>query len=191
MSCCVGRSAGRPAEPGLLGVRTGKDILGRQSIVSARWKEGYVNIQGMAHVNVNCSDFDRSRAFYERLGFEVVWEVEPVGSPAISAAVGMPPYRVKGAVMALGGNPRSTAIDLLEWQDPEDGEAPYPHLYHLGLARVALFTSDMDADVQQLREAGVEFVSEPVSLAGPTGETVRFVCFKDPDGTVLELVSAG
>jgi hypothetical protein len=63
-----------------------------------------MNIQGMAHVNVNCSDFDRSRAFYEMLGFEVVWEVEPVGSPAISAAVGMPPYRVKGAVMALGGN---------------------------------------------------------------------------------------
>ncbi len=55
-----------------------------------------MNIQAMAHVNVNCSDFDRSRAFYEMLGFEVVWEVEPIGTPAISAAVGMPPYRVKG-----------------------------------------------------------------------------------------------
>ena len=51
-----------------------------------------MNIQAMAHVNVNCSDFDRSRAFYEMLGFEVV----PIGTPAISAAVGMPPYRVKG-----------------------------------------------------------------------------------------------
>ena len=28
-------------------------------------------------------------------------------------------------------------------------------------------------------------------LAGPTGDPVRFVCFKDPDGTVLELVQAG
>ena len=93
--------------------------------------------------------------------------------------------------MALGGNPMSTAVDLLEWQDPQDGEAPYPHLYHLGLARVALVTSDMDADTATLKEAGVEFISEPVSLAGPTGDPVRFVCFKDPDGTVLELVQAG
>ncbi len=146
-----------------------------------------MHIQGMAHVNVNCSDFDRSRRFYEMLGFEVVWDVEPVGTPAISAAVGMPPYRVRGAVMALASNPRATAIDLLEWQDPHDAEAPYPHLYHLGLARVALVTADLDADVEELRSAGVEFVSEPVELAGPTGEPVRFVCFKDPDGTVLEL----
>jgi catechol 2,3-dioxygenase-like lactoylglutathione lyase family enzyme len=49
----------------------------------------------------------------------------------------------------------------------------------------------MDADVATLKDAGVEFVSEPVSLSGPTGEPVRFVCFKDPDGTVLELVQAG
>jgi catechol 2,3-dioxygenase-like lactoylglutathione lyase family enzyme len=147
-----------------------------------------MNIQGMAHVNVNCSDFNRSRRFYELLGFRVVWEVEPKGSPEISAAVGMPPYTVRGAVMALADNPRATAIDLLEWQDPSDAAAPYPHLYHLGLARVALLTSDLDADVDRLRQEGVEFISEPVELTGPSGAPVRFVCFKDPDGTVLELV---
>ncbi|MFP8875275.1 MAG: VOC family protein [Myxococcota bacterium] len=150
-----------------------------------------MNIQGMAHVNVNCSDFDRSRGFYEMLGFRVVWEVEPKGSPEISAAVGMLPYTVRGAVMALADNPRATAIDLLEWQDPTDAEPPYPHLYHLGLARVALLTSDLDADVQRLQQEGVEFISAPVELTGPTGAAVRFVCFKDPDGTVLELVETG
>ena len=150
-----------------------------------------MNIQGMAHVNVNCSDFDRSRGFYEMLGFRVVWEVEPKGSAEISAAVGMSPHTVRGAVMALADNPRATAIDLLEWQDPTDAEPPYPHLYHLGLARVALLTSDLDADVQRLQQEGVEFISEPVELTGPTGAAVRFVCFKDPDGTVLELVETG
>ena len=150
-----------------------------------------VNIQGMVHVNVNCSDFDRSRRFYELLGFEVVWEVEPQGSPEISAAVRMPPYTVQGAVMALAANPRAPAIDLLEWQDPTDPDGPYPHLYHLGLARIALHTTDLDADVGQPRQEGVEFLSAPVELAEPSGAPVRFVCFKDPDGTVLELVETG
>lgn len=151
-------------------------------------RERLVHIQGMVHVNVNCSDFERSRRFYELLGFETVWEVEPEGSPEIAAAVGMPPYRVRGAVMALAANPRATAIDLLEWQHPRDSAAPYPHLYHLGLARLALQTTNLEADVRRLRQEGVEFISDPVELAGPTGEPVRFVCFKDPDGAVLELV---
>lgn len=146
-----------------------------------------MNVTGIMHVNVNCSDYERSREFYERLGFRVVWEVPEIGSPEVSAAVGMPPYRVRGALMALE-NGAPMLIDLLEWKDPSDDAAPYPHLYHLGLARIAMVTSDMDADVKELREMGVEFISDPVALAGPGGTSSRFVCFKDPDGTVLELV---
>ena len=146
-----------------------------------------MNVTGIMHVNVNCSDYERSREFYETLGFRVVWEVPEVGSPEVSAAVGMPPYRVRGALMALE-NDSPMLIDLLEWKDPHDDDAPYPHLYHLGLARIAMVTSNMDADVKELQEMGVEFISDPVRLAGPGGTSSRFVCFKDPDGTVLELV---
>jgi len=28
-----------------------------------------MNISGMVHVNINCSDYDQSRSFYEMLGF--------------------------------------------------------------------------------------------------------------------------
>ena len=34
-----------------------------------------MNITGMMHVNVNCSDYERSREFYEFLGFKVMWKV--------------------------------------------------------------------------------------------------------------------
>jgi catechol 2,3-dioxygenase-like lactoylglutathione lyase family enzyme len=148
-----------------------------------------MNINGFVHVNVNVSDFERSRAFYERLGFRVVWEVPERNTPEVAAAVGMPPYHVKGALMALPG--ANTLIDLLEWKDPHDASPPYPHLYHLGLARIALATSDLDADMAELRSAGVEFLSEPASLPGPDGGKSRFVCFEDPDGSVLELVEFG
>jgi glyoxylase I family protein len=150
-----------------------------------------VHLAAFVHANVNCSDFDVSRAFYERLGFRVVWEVPPIGGPAVASAVGLPPYRVHGAVMALHGDPRSTMIDLLEWQDPRGDGPPYDRLNHLGIARLAFATTDLDADVAELRAAGVTFVSDPVTIAGPTGDPVTFVCFLDPDGTVLELVQSG
>ena len=77
----------------------------------------------------------------------------------------------------------------MEWQSPADTAPPYPHLYHRGIARIALATSDMDADLATLADMGVELVGPPARVVVdgvPTGG--RFVCFKDPDGTVLELV---
>jgi catechol 2,3-dioxygenase-like lactoylglutathione lyase family enzyme len=125
-----------------------------------------MHISGLVHVNINVADFDRSRSFYEALGFRVVWMVPSTNSAEVAAAVGMPPYRVKGGLMALeGANPPLT-LDILEWQSPTDAAAPYPHLYHRGIARIALATTDIDGK--------------------PTGG--RFVCFRDPDGTVMELV---
>lgn len=147
-----------------------------------------MNLTGMMHVNVNCSNYERSREFYEFLGFKVLWEVPSRNTPEVAAAVGMPPYEVRGALLQLVGSPTTPLIDLLEWQEPRDSEAPYPHLYHLGIARIAFLTSNMDADVQALKARGVEFLSEPVLLSPPDAPPARFVCFKDPDGTVLELV---
>ena len=144
-----------------------------------------MHVTGMVHVNVNCSDFDRSLAFYERLGFQLVAMVPETNTPEVAAAVGMPPYRVRGGLLHLPGD--SVLLDLLEWQEPSDDEPPYPHLYHLGIARIALRTSDLDADVTELREAGVELLSEPAEVVWPGQPTARIVCFRDPDGTVVEL----
>ena len=135
-----------------------------------------MSITGMVHVNINCSDFERSRAFYEDLGFEIL------------APVGMPPYRVRGALMSLRDARVPLVIDLLEWVEPRDTSKPYEHLYHLGIARIALASSDLDADMKRLEERGVEFVSAPAEVTLEGGRSSRFVCFYDPDGTVLELV---
>ncbi len=148
-----------------------------------------MHVTGVLHVNVNCSDFDRSRAFYERLGFRVLMNVEPKGTGGVAAAVGMESYVVRGALMALHDG---TVIDLLEWQEPADPTPPYEKLNHLGLARIALTTTDIEADMASLRAEGVEFRSDrPGEVKDPVGGTTRFICFEDPDGTVLELVEMG
>lgn len=148
-----------------------------------------LHVTGVLHVNINCSDFDRSRAFYERLGFQVVMKVAPNGEGDVAAAVGLPRYTVHGALMA---HKDGTTLDLLEWQEPRDVRAPYDNLHRPGIARIALTTSDLDADVAALKASGVHFLSErPGAVPDPFGGTTRFICFTDPDGTVLELVQMG
>lgn len=147
-----------------------------------------MHITGMVHVNINCRDFERSRPFYEMLGFEVVWMVPETNTPEVAAAVGMPPYRVKGAIMAVPDASPPIVIDLLEWVEPHDDSDPYPHLYRPGLARLALATSDLDADHAHLVSAGVEIVGPPATVMIDEQRGTRFLCFRDPDGTFLELV---
>ena len=147
-----------------------------------------MNITGLVHVNINCSDFDRSLRFYELLGFQKIIDVPPKNTPEVAAAVGMPPYTVKGALLILQNSKTPLMIDLLEWQEPTDNRPPYPNLYHLGIARIALSTSDLDSDIAFLKSEGVEFLSDPATVKIENQPETRFICFKDPDGTILELV---
>ena len=147
-----------------------------------------MNITGLVHININCSDFDRSLRFYELLGFQKVIDVPPKNTPEVAAAVGMLPYTVKGALLILQNSKTPLMIDLLEWQEPTDNRPPYPNLYHLGIARIALSTNDLDSDIAFLKSEGVEFLSDPATVKIENQPETRFICFKDPDGTILELV---
>jgi catechol 2,3-dioxygenase-like lactoylglutathione lyase family enzyme len=40
----------------------------------------------MVHFNVDCSDYERSLAFYRALGFEEVWRVPETNTPEVAAA---------------------------------------------------------------------------------------------------------
>ena len=147
-----------------------------------------MSVTRLVHVNINCSDFDRSLRFYELLGFQKVIDVPPKNTPEVAAAVGMPPYTVKGALLILQNSKTPLMIDLLEWQEPTDNRPPYPNLYHLGIARIALSTNNLDSDIAFLKSEGVEFLSDPATVKIENQPETRFICFKDPDGTILELV---
>jgi len=144
-----------------------------------------INITGIMSININCSNYEESRIFYESLGFSGVMDIEDKGTPETAAALGMPAYHVRGSLMQLRrGGP---ALNLLKWEDPYDNSAPYAQLNHIGIARIALKSTDLDADITRLKAEGVEFFSEPVIPDGPLS-FLRIVCLKDPDGTVIELV---
>ena len=112
-------------------------------------------------------------------------DIEDIGTPETAAALGIPSYQVRGSLMEL--RREGPALNLLEWKEPYDTSAPYAQLNHLGIARIALQSTDLDADIIRLKAEGVEFFSDPVIPDEPLS-FLRIVCLKDPDGTVIELV---
>jgi hypothetical protein len=85
----------------------------------------------------------------------------------------------------LEDDANATRIDLLEFKDPPPTGQPYPHLYHTGIARMCLKTTDIWLVYKKLKANGVDFLSEPKKLPGTD---VTIVCFKDPNGTFIELL---
>lgn len=143
-------------------------------------------IERIFHFNINSTNIDRSVAFYELLGFKVILDFrDGMSSAEMATAFGLPVANLKGVHMRIGDEPNATRIDLLEFIDPKPTGEPYPHLYHNGIARMCLKTSNIKQDYEELKSKGVEFLSEPQLLPGTT---VSIVCFKDPDGTFVELL---
>jgi len=103
----------------------------------------------------------------------------------MARAFGMDRARIKGVHLRLGDDEKATRIDLLEFQDPPPAGSPYPHLYHTGIARMCLKTRNIQQAYRDLKAKGVQFLTEPQRLPGTS---VTIVCFKDPDGTFLELL---
>jgi catechol 2,3-dioxygenase-like lactoylglutathione lyase family enzyme len=135
------------------------------------------------HVNINCTNLERSLAFYEMLGFREVIDIPAGRLPGL----GMDPAIGRAKLLRLGEEPRSTLIDLIEWHTPRPHGTPYADLGHTGIARLCLRVKGLAAMVADLESHGVRFISEPVS-PGLAGGKQTFVCFYDPDGTVLELM---
>ena len=152
-------------------------------------------IKSLFHVNVNCSNFERSLAFYKMLGFKVSVDIPAVadaksGGSDASRGLGFSDSTARAAIMTLSDDPRATRLDLIEWSQPRDDAKPYPRLNHLGIARIALFTKGLRDEYQRLKGEGVEFISEPVVIRTAAGPAL-FACFYDPDGTILELIEPG
>lgn len=148
-------------------------------------------IKDIFHINVNCTDLDRSKAFYELVGFKVVTDLGLGGTKSMLHGLGLPEDSKARAVLMMlePDKPRGTRLDLIEWVTPPTKGSPAPDLAHAGAVRIALWTIGLQEEYERLKAAGVEFISEPVAMGG--GNPTRFVCFKDPDGTVLELIEFG
>jgi catechol 2,3-dioxygenase-like lactoylglutathione lyase family enzyme len=143
------------------------------------------------HVNICVSDMTRSIAFYERLGFKKVGDfILGGGTPGIGVALGLDVKQLRGVFMRLGDDPQAPVLDLVQFIDPPAQGQPYPTLNNIGICRIAFLVDDIAAVYEQLKTLEVEFVAPLNMFDGPRRSKIGVLCFKDPDGTILELISS-
>jgi len=146
-------------------------------------------LQSVFHFTVSVSDFDRSIAFYEKIGFKVLRNNRDVVWPQFVADnFGMKRAQGRGALLAIGEGPEHVRLDIIEWLEPRDlapEERPSPDERPPRI--IALRTRNLRKAVEDLSAQGIEFIRPPRDPDPNTGvESV--VCFRDPDGLIIELI---
>jgi len=154
------------------------------------------NVLQIFHININCSNFERSLAFYQMLGFRQLVDFEETGAAGrrtfgdkgLGPVLNLPhDCDGRACLLALGDDPRATRLDLIEWQQPRTS-APGPRgMAQTGVARLCLKVRDCNALYRRLVEAGHRVYSPP-TLIELVGSREYVFCCEDPDGVVIEFM---
>jgi catechol 2,3-dioxygenase-like lactoylglutathione lyase family enzyme len=150
-----------------------------------------VTVRSIFHININCSDLDRSIAFYERLGFHQSLRLADYAEEADASyeALGLTGFlQHKGpVVMFLGDDLRQTRLDLMQWEEPKPPAPATPVAQQVGVPRIALWTKGVEELYREMSAEGYDFLSEP---KGPFDDRAikSLVCARDPDGLLIELI---
>ncbi len=153
----------------------------------ARYRSG-VAIDGarLFHVNLNCTDLERSRRFYvEALGLEVGARTAP-DTVQPGAAFGLDRARWDAWILLGGQGYAGGAIDLLQWLEPTPtGGAPGSY-HECGFQRIGFSVPDLDAVIERIDRLGGSVWHAPIEHTTGTPNPIRLVHASDPDGVVLE-----
>ena len=127
-------------------------------------------------VAITCSNFEESLDFYHnKLGFEIVLDLDI--PEALAQDVGLAPTGFRQVRLKAG----NTLIKLMDIESPP----PTPtDEFSAGVRWLTFIVADIQKTVENLKQNGVEFLSEPISAPDAAG----VVCAKDPDGILIEFV---
>jgi catechol 2,3-dioxygenase-like lactoylglutathione lyase family enzyme len=131
---------------------------------------------------------ERPIQFYQGIGFKKVNDFT-LDDPTVGDALGLKARKLRGVFMRLGDDPNAPVLDLVQFIDPPTQGQPYPTLNNVGICRIAFTVDDIDKTYEELKAKKVDFVAPLKKVNGPGGSTIGVVCFRDPDGTILELIS--
>lgn len=148
------------------------------------------HITSLGHLNINVSDFERSRAWYQMMGYEVSRKLAPTDSLDVANAMGLnEAFEIDGAILTHQSD--GSTLELVQWITPYNPQRAYAiPVNHLGMHRTAFFSADIEADVAALRSQGVDFLSPITPCCSGLDSRGSIVAFYDPDGTIVELADA-
>jgi len=138
--------------------------------------------QGVHHVGLTVSNFERSMEFYERLLGKVRdFDTESEG-PELSKAVGVENASLHFGFISLG----PVHLEILEYRNPR--RDPYElRNCDVGATHICFEVSDLRGLMSELASEGIKFYSDPIDIHDGPLAGYSFVYFDDPDGITLEL----
>ena len=123
-----------------------------------------VAVEGLSHIGIRVHDLARSRAFYEKLGFDFAWG--PAGPEPVAAMRHPSGMELNFILNATSAGSPNILMDV-----PEK---------HAGITHVALKIGDLKAAEAMLNDLGI-------AITGRRGSAALFV--RDPDSNVIELAA--
>lgn len=125
-----------------------------------------MQLKGLHHIAIICSDYERSKDFYTKiLGLRVLAETWRGARQSWKLDLALSDQYI---------------VELFSFPDPP----PRPsHPEACGLRHLAFAVDDLSAQVAALQAHGIQ--PEPIRIDELTGK--RFTFFADPDGLPLEL----
>lgn len=143
-------------------------------------------ILGQVHTGICVSDLERSIQFYrDVLGFELS-RVEPPKSTR-ERKLGVPGAVIQIAIMNYG---QGNSLELIQYLEPATPNTYGAPVNALGQIHISFQVDNLEREIERMAKLGVEFVGGndyEVNADGPL-KGWKWVYFKDPDGTNLELI---
>jgi catechol 2,3-dioxygenase-like lactoylglutathione lyase family enzyme len=153
-----------------------------------------IKIREWVHANICVRDLARSIPFYEMLGFEKFDDNVFEEGAGVWEGLGLPEgRRFRAVFMRIPGDRPRPFLDIIQFMDPPTTGEAYPTLHNVGIGRLCFEIDDI-FEAARLLEANKVPFSGPISRY-ETAKGVRshginclFLCFEDPDGTILEFI---
>jgi catechol 2,3-dioxygenase-like lactoylglutathione lyase family enzyme len=139
-------------------------------------------IKGFHHAAISTPDLKRCIDFYTNvIGGEVAWTFGwPEQTPEADEVTGLKNSAADAVMLKIG----DSFLEVFEFaaprQDPSTEERP---VHHYGITHVSLEVTDIQAEYERLKAAGM-----PFNCAPKTQEGSAMVYGRDPDGNVVELI---
>ena len=123
-------------------------------------------IKRINHIGLRVTSLQKSRAFYEKLGFLFI--VGPIGPEPVAIMEHPSGVNIN---FILNSNDQETLNVLMDVEDK-----------HTGYTHVALEVTDLESVQKKLAELGYPITEGPIT----TPDGAQFIFIRDPDGNVIE-----
>lgn len=145
-------------------------------------------ISRLVHTGICVSDLKKSIDFYrDVMGFTLIKVEEPKATRA--RKLGVPGAVIEIAVFEYGQGD-GNQIELIHYIEPTNPNTYGEPVNSLGQVHISFKVDDIEREIERMSGLGVQFVGGndcEVNADGPL-KGWKWVYFKDPDGTNLELI---